>query len=220
MSILDDLIGLLAPHACLACGAEGRLLCPACQAALTAVEPRCYRCQRPSADGSTCLNCPAALSKVSVATSYQSHAKTLIWQLKLNGAQAAARIMAKYMVSMVDEVGNAWLVPVPTATSRARQRGYDQAKLLAREISRQTNLPYLECLARHGQTSQHGTSRHDRLNQLDNAFRIKRPHLIKNTHIILVDDVITTGATLEIAARTLRKAGAEQVEAITFARPD
>jgi len=216
MSILDDLIGLLVPHSCLACGAEGRLLCSGCMAGLTGAKPLCYRCQYPAPDGRTCLNCTTPLQWVRVVTNYESTAKALIWQLKLNGAQAAAGIMARRMAALLDSE-EFIIVPVPTATGRARQRGYDQAKLLGRELAKQTGLPYLDCLARHGQTHQHGANRRERLQQLEDSFRVKRK--VHDKRILLIDDVMTTGATLEAAAKVLAGAGATQIEAMVFARP-
>ena len=110
-------------------------------------------------------------------------------------------------------------MPVPTATGRARQRGYDQAKLLAHELSGQIRLPYLDCLVRSGQTHQHGLSRHDSLTQLKSAYRVKRSNRVTGAHIILVDDVVTTGATLEAAAAVLQATGASRVDAVVFAQP-
>jgi ComF family protein len=217
MSIIDDLIGVLVPHSCLACGAEGRLLCGPCSGQLTPVEPVCYRCQRPSLAGFTCLNCVTPLSQVRVVTGYGGSAKALIWQLKLNGAQAAAAIMARHMAPLLGN-DKFIIVPVPTASSRARQRGYDQAKLLGRELSRQTGLRYKDCLLRHGQTHQHGASRRERLRQLEASFHTKRN--VQNRRLLLIDDVMTTGATLEAAAKILKQAGAERIEAVVFARPD
>jgi len=157
---------------------------------------------------------------VRVGTIYEDTAKDLIWQLKLAGAQAAARTMAVYLAPLIKQTRtDVILVPVPTATGRIRQRGYDQAKLLARALARQTNLLYGDYLARHGQAHQHATSRQERLTQLARAFRAKRPNLIRDVHIMLVDDVTTTGATLEAAATALRVAGAHCVEAIVFAQP-
>ena len=219
MSIIDVLIGSLAPYDCLGCQVEGALLCRACIQKLTEVEELCYRCQRVVPGGYTCLNCPALLYRVRVSTAYAGTSKMLIWQLKLNGTQSAARIMARRMVKLLENDGQALIVPVPTATSRIRQRGYDQARLLARAISRQSRLEYVTCLVRSGQTHQHGAPRRQRLQQLENSFRVKKPRQIKNARIILVDDVVTTGATLEAAANALKQVGASRIEALVFARP-
>lgn len=222
MSLFDTLIGKIAPYDCLACGAEGHLLCTACTNRLAVIPERCYRCQEISKNSLTCVNCRQAsqLYRVQVATAYSGSAKALIWQLKLAGARATARIMANRMAMLVkDSTSGTVIMPVPTATSRVRQRGYDQAKLLARELARQTRLPYLDCLARHGQAHQHGLSRQQRLTQLASAFRVRRPQTVQAADVLLVDDVVTTGATLEAAAATLKTAGATQISAVVFARP-
>ncbi|HVA11400.1 MAG TPA: phosphoribosyltransferase family protein [Candidatus Dormibacteraeota bacterium] len=154
------------------------------------------------------------------ATVYDGISKNLIWKLKLAGARAAAHIMAERLAPLVERTTETIIVPVPTATGRARQRGYDQARLLARELARGARLPYRDCLARHGQTHQHGLPRRERLAQLAGTFRVTRRQAVPGAHIILVDDVVTTGATLEAAAAVLRAGGAARIDAVTFAQPN
>jgi ComF family protein len=141
-------------------------------------------------------------------------AKLLVTKLKFEGAQAAAREMAVLLKPLMPT--DAVIVPVPTATGRVRGRGYDQAKLLARALSRETRLPCLDCLVRRGQTHQVGASRAERQRQLHGAFRPRKLDQIRGKHIVLVDDVVTTGATLETAARVLRQSGVARVEAAVF----
>ncbi|HEX4774056.1 MAG TPA: phosphoribosyltransferase family protein [Candidatus Saccharimonadales bacterium] len=150
-------------------------------------------------------------------TPYRGVAKDLIWRLKSGGTQAAAQIMAGQMAKLIGPDSKALIVPIPTATTRVRQRGYDQAKLLARALARHTGLSYSNCLARHGQAHQVGAHRHERLQQLHGALRVKNLAAVRGSHIILIDDVTTTGATLETAASILKQAGAQTVEALTFA---
>jgi ComF family protein len=114
---------------------------------------------------------------------------------------------------------NPLLVPVPTASSHVRRRGYDQAKLITRLVAAQTGLHYTDCLIRTGQSRQVGASRRQRLEQLQHAYRTTEHKLIKAAHIILIDDVVTTGATLEAAAGALRRAGASRIDAVVFAQP-
>lgn len=203
MSLLDSLLGIIAPHECLNCGIEGSLLCHDCANKLPPALPE--------------LSPNSHLSSLRSATLYQGLAKDLIWKLKSDGAQAAAKIMARCMAPIISKNRDLLIVPVPTATSRTRQRGYDQAKLLSKALSRQTGLPRANCLARLGQAHQVGSHRKERLRQLEGALIPKQSSLIKNSTIILVDDVTTTGATLETAAKILKQAGAAKVEAVTFA---
>jgi len=156
------------------------------------------------------------LSTIDSVTPYQGSAKDLVWLLKSGGARTAATVMAATMTSYVSK--GYLLMPAPTATSHVRQRGYDQAKLIARQLSRSTRLPYLEALGRLGQIHQVGATRQQRLRQLHNAFFIKKPRLVAGAKIILIDDVVTTGATLELAAKALLEAGATEVRALTFAQ--
>ena len=149
---------------------------------------------------------------------YDNDAKVLIAKLKYDGAQSAAVEMAKLLSQRSIFSDESIIVPVPTATSRVRRRGYDQAKLIARGLAKQNRLPYLDCLRRIGQTHQIGANRHKRLKQLNNSYRLKAINSVVDMHIVLVDDVSTTGATLEAAAICLIQASAKRVEAIVFAQ--
>lgn len=233
MSLVDSFLNRLVPHNCLGCTREGALLCPDCLGQLPPMPPRCYRCHRPSPGCLTCPECRAAspLHQVRIATVYTGPAKDLIWKLKSAGAKAAAKVMAARMAAVLSETSvppgpatgpgrrRIIIVPVPTASTRARQRGYDQARLLARQLAKHTRQPYLACLARGGQAHQVGAGREQRLSQLEGAFRITTSRLVRDAHILLVDDVVTTGATLEAAAKILHQAGATRIDAVTFAQP-
>ena len=229
MSILDSLLSLVAPHQCLGCSNEGTLLCSLCSQRLVVGTQRCYNCQRPAAGGLTCADCykRGYLFQVQAAASYKGLAKELVRKLKFSGAQAAIRPMIAAMsrllvdISSVNEQASSLVVvPVPTATGRQRRRGYDQASLLARAVARRQGVGYVPCLRRLGQAHQVGAGRAQRLAQLSGAFVVVRPERIHGKHVVLVDDVITTGATFEVAARVLHQAGAAHVSAIAFARAE
>lgn len=222
MSVVERLVGLLAPHDCIGCGSEGRLACDDCaQTYIRRVPSRCFHCHRLTANFASCNGCrrTGSLSNVTVFAIYEGLARELIWRLKFSGARAAAGEAACLMRLMVTQ-DDVCIVPVPTATSRVRRRGYDQAKLLAKVLARETGNRYIDCLRRSGQSHQVGASRGERLVQLNGAFRVtSRVLTMRASNILLVDDVATTGATLEAAAAALRAAGCRKPQALVFAQP-
>jgi ComF family protein len=126
-------------------------------------------------------------------------------------AQMMAPLLSYYDTDVV-------LVHVPTANNRVRERGYDHALILSKQCGKYTSLPTAQLLKRKGRAHQVGSSRAQRLRQLQGAFRVTQRADIREKYIILVDDVLTSGATLETAARELRRVGAKQVDALVFAQ--
>lgn len=205
MELLDKLIGKFAPHVCVACGQEGALLCVRCCSLLPDSAPR---------------DRLHGLDSVRAATIYDSFAKDLVAGLKFQGTREAAGIMARQMVPLVLKDKKAVIVPVPTSTKRVRQRGFDQADLIARELAKHTRLATGRYLKRHGHTHQIGASREQRLQQLKSSFSLRKGTNLDGRRVILVDDVTTTGATLEAAAAMVRAAGPAYIEAIVFAQAE
>jgi competence protein ComFC len=114
------------------------------------------------------------------------------------------------------------IVPVPLHPERERARGFNQAALLARELSRLTGLPADEgSLVRTAHTERHraGMDAKARRESVENAFSVTHPRLIEGERVLLIDDVFTTGATVSACAEALRAAGARDVFALTIARP-
>jgi len=222
MSIIEQIVRVIAPFTCLGCRLEAdRLLCDSCLELLPKVPSRCYRCRAVTEDYATCPDCRSrtALREVMVYAHHQGLVKELIHRMKYERAQAGTREAAVLLVPLLPDLPkDAVLVHVPTATGRVRSRGYDHARLIARELSRRSRMAHATLLGRHGQAHQVGASRAERLRQLEGAFRPLRVDLIRGRQIILVDDVLTTGATLETAARVLRRAGAARVSAVVLAQ--
>ena len=112
------------------------------------------------------------------------------------------------------------IIPVPLHWQRLLKRGYNQSQLLARFLAKKINLPLApSVLVRTKNTPpQVGLSRNQREKNLKKAFLVKKPSLVEGKKLLLIDDVITTGATIEEASRTLKRAGAELVGVLAFAR--
>lgn len=222
MRIIEQFFRVLAPDECVVCGQEGSLLCAECASVnLPSLPERCYRCFRQSAGFITCQNCRkhSVLKFVRVRTEYNEIAKKLVHQLKFEFTQTAAKTIAKEQNKLLSDLAkNVLIVHVPAATSHIRKRGFDQSALIAHELSKILNLPHIHALARLGQQRQVGSKREVREKQMQNAFRPLSLPVIMDAHILLIDDVLTTGSTLESAALTLRRAGAASVSAITFAQ--
>src|ERR1700757_2344362 len=111
------------------------------------------------------------------------------------------------------------LVPVPLHPARQRERGFNQASLLAELLSAQTSLPYKSMLERiRYTTTQTALDRSERMENLHNAFRLRKNADVRSLRVLLIDDVLTTGSTLSECARGLKRAGALSVHAATAAR--
>ena len=222
MFIAEKFISIIAPHSCLRCGNEGSVLCNWCKPdAITPLPSRCYNCRAITADSRVCPKCKRSskLRHVWVATEYTGVAKELIKLFKFERAQEVAAVIGQAMANTLPYLApTSLLVPVPTATTRLRARGYDHTLLLTKEISKHKKVTYQSVLARLGQSRQVGSKRLARHTQLAGSFIVKNPLLVKGIDIILVDDIVTSGGTLEAAAAELKKAGAKSVSAVVFAQ--
>jgi competence protein ComFC len=218
--MLEYIFDLIAPHSCLGCGTEGSLLCPLCTDALPSPADACYRCGRKT-DRYLCASCAklVSLDRVIARTRYDGVAKELVHRLKFVRAAAGARIiamaMSKELAGFRDS--NATISYAPTASGRIRIRGYDQSRLIAKHLSQILHLPCRPLLLRIGQMRQVGASKGQRVIQSRHAFVVRPRITVPKTEIILIDDVITTGSTLEAAAAVLREAGSGPVIAAVFA---
>jgi len=212
------LLELLLPPACAGCGRYGAMLCRACVAEL---RPAGNPHDRFAASDPGVF--PGEAFELAVAAfEHSGPARRALQRLKYGGARRLAvplaAAAAPSLVRLQQVAGAAPLVPVPVHPARLRQRGYNQAALLAMALGRIAGLPVMEILARRRPTvRQHGLGRAARLHNLAGAFAA-RPDASIPASAILVDDILTTSATLEACARALRDAGAERVFGFAFAR--
>jgi ComF family protein len=199
------LLSVLAPPLCAACGA---LAGPA--------EPLCGRC-RSRLDWLGPVPVDAAGVPAWAPVAYAGAARDLVRALKFGGAWRAAETMAAQIAANATaELLRGTLVPVPLHPRRRRRRGYDQAALLARALADRTGLEVRECLERTGSAgTQVGRSRSDRITGPPGEISaVQTPP----PHVLLIDDVLTTGATIAACAAALKAEGASEVRALTYAR--
>ena len=218
---VETLISTIAPHRCLICKREGSLLCQSCMSVELICPPsRCYRCHRASIQSQVCASCrpKSPLKHVWIATEYNETAKQLIHRLKFERASAAADNIAESIDEALPVLpADIVVCHIPTAHRRIRVRGYDQSMLIATSLAKRRGWTVKSLLLRKGSSRQVGSSRKERLHQLQNAFLANDSHSYQ--HVLLIDDVLTTGATVESAAKVIKKSGVKQVDAVVFAQP-
>lgn len=214
----------LLPQDCVLCGEPGlhEPICPGCRVALPILPPqRCPRCALPVPDSSVpcgaCQRHPPRFDATHAALTYAFPADGLIRQLKYGHRLATANLLAGLMLEQAPAQGDV-LVPVPLSAARLRERGFNQAMELARVLGRRRGLPVdaASCRRIADTPPQAGLSWKERRRNIRNAFACDTDY--GGRHVILVDDVMTTGATLDELARTLRQHGAARVTAWVAAR--
>ncbi len=195
---------------------------------------RCFCCGHPRLDEAgdhLCPNCREALlklrlmgttfavqtiEKVYAPYRYEKQARELVHCLKYTSVREAAHVLGDKMAACLE--GNALdgLVPVPLHTARQRERGFNQAELLAQEVSRQTGIPVMDILTRTRETGQQARmGKEKRQSNLEGAFNVSGT--VKGLKLLVVDDVCTTGATVKACAKALSSAGAREVSLLVAA---
>ena len=184
-----------------------------------------------AASGALCARCRARLDWLGALpvraegvlawapVAYSGPARDLVRALKFGGAWRAAETMAAQIAANAPaELLAGALVPVPLHPRRRRRRGYDQAALLARALAARTGLAVEECLERRGSArTQMGRSRAERLSGPPGTIA-RRPGTAAPSSAILIDDVLTTGATIAACAQALRRGGTRTITAVAYAR--
>ncbi|AUY34477.1 MULTISPECIES: ComF family protein [Pseudomonas] len=205
-------------------------LCLACEQALPWLQEQCRRCALPLAlDDLLCGSCsrhPPAFKRVIAPWHYGFPVDTLISRFKHNSQWPLGRLLAQLLGQSLNQhyyeglPRPDCLLPVPLAGRRLRQRGFNQAAMLARWLGRQLRLPCDEHLLQRVRdtTAQQALGAKARQRNLRQAFALIPGRELQGLHLALVDDVLTTGATAQTIARLLRKAGARRVDIYCLAR--
>ncbi|HWK29865.1 MAG TPA: double zinc ribbon domain-containing protein [Solirubrobacter sp.] len=221
--MLAELIALFAPPGCAACGraltATAERLCVHCARALPWLGACCPRCALPLHPGRRCPAARAAFPRAWAPLAYESVARDLVRGLKIRGSPTVADVMAAHIAANLPlelRAPDAALVPVPAQRSRRRARGFDPARLLTAALARRLDRPLADCLMRTDRSRrQSASTRRERRapGRLQLRVRGSPP-----PHVLLIDDVHTTGATFDACARTLAAHGVTVVAAVSYAR--
>ncbi len=221
-------VDVLFPPQCGGCGKDGYRYCPACLASLHYLsQPVCEQCGEPlpRRQPGRCAVCrrrtASALAGTRSVAYFEGPLQRALHRLKYYRDVVLADSLARVLVAAWRDYAllGGIVIPVPLSPERLWERGYNQAGLLARGFAELAGLPYAPAGAarvRHT-ASQVGLTADQRRQNVAGAFEA-RPRLVAGKAILLVDDVRTTGATLEACAAALRAAGAEQVWGLTLAR--
>ena len=219
--IISYILDLFAPEYCLECGAEGFIWCDYCRLSHEPIPSRCFVCHKQTANFATCASCrnKTGLKAVYVYGEYKNLYKNLIVKFKFSSKRHAHKPIARAMADVLPFCPSKAItfVPIPSSPTRARQRGFDHTVLLAKELSKIKNQNFANLLIRTNDIQQVGSNKKVRQTQIKDSFRLKRVIERLPEHVVLVDDVVTTGATLSEATRTLKKAGVKKIDAIVFA---
>lgn len=228
------ILDMLLPFQCVLCARQGALLCAACARHLGIIPPSCMVCKKITSPaekqpilGRTCMGCRKQ-TPIRVFFSPCRYAHTipqlLVHALKFKGVWRTKTLLAKIIMHSLSYYGvflpaNAVCIPIPLTSTRRRERGFNQAELLATELAQMLHLSsdtaLLTRIRDHApQTSMNADERHE---NIKGVFAATPGKITSRQTYILIDDVKTTGATLTEAALCLKKAGAKRIWAITFA---
>ena len=226
--LISKVLNSIYPLQCPSCGGESDAFhhSPICSSCWSKIErypgPSCRICALPlpSELSSICFNClkkAPPFSKVINFGLYEGVLSDAINHLKFHGLKRLAKTLGRLLLNfdLPDADG---IVPVPLTVKRLRERGFNQSLLIARVMSKEIKIPLLvDILFKKKETPpQTGLSAKERLSNLKNAFEVKGN--IQGLRLLLVDDVMTTGATVTECSKQLIKAGAEEVVVLTLAR--
>jgi len=221
------LLDLVFPPSCAACreplsSSRDEPFCPVCSAAVDEPAPGCARCGLPGPDAicGACLADPPAFDRVQAGGPFGGPLADAVRELKYRDRPALARPLGRWLACRVALPRDGAVLAVPLARGRRVARGYDQAALLAARLSREARLPLLRgALLRVRETPpQVGRTRAERARNVAGAFAASP--LVNGRSLVLVDDVVTTGATADACARALKEAGALRVEVVALGRAE
>lgn len=200
MGIIEKIISIIAPFRCLACGLDGLLVCDDC------MNTKFVGFGEPL---------EAKFGRSYALYDYSGLSSDLVRALKFDRARQASKIIARQLHEQLPHQSWDIVTWVPTSPKRARQRGYDQSKLIAKEFAHLRGLEFSQLLVRANHVRQVGSTRKEREVQMIGAFLSNGKVLSR--YVLIIDDVRTTGSSLLSASDVLHEAGARKVDSAVFA---
>ncbi|MDD4923885.1 MAG: ComF family protein [Dehalococcoidales bacterium] len=219
-------LDLLFPLRCIECGKEGSLICPACYNRLPWIlPPVCPFCGVDKPPETHCTSCPVfqpVIDGMRAPFRFEAAIRSAVHRLKYRNLRAIAAPLASMMADYLGDNPLPYdiIIPVPLHNKRLRERGYNQSELLAKEIGKSTCARVdKNCLMRHRHTPAQAMTKsiQERHSNLADAFICKND-TVRGKKVLLIDDVATSGATLDACAKALKSAGAASVWGLTLAR--
>ena len=225
--MMDTLVGRFAPHICESCGATGSTLCNCCNKDILAkLWIHCIACLQPidpkyrRLNGAICASCRRRLPfrRVFVVGERSGVLQRLVGNFKYLSRRDSARSIANLLASALpDDVPDDMnIVFVPTSPKHIRERGFDHMKLVAQALAKERHLLVQSIIKRINNQAQHSANRAKRLEQTRSAFELENRSVPER--ILLIDDIYTTGTTVQTIAKLLRQAGAKEVWLAIVAR--
>ncbi len=232
--VLNEMVDALLPPACPMCGKPAPFvggtrvdICPDCMNIVSYVsEPVCLKCGKPIQNEETeyCSDCsrkPHVYNQACAVYEYSKCVKDSIYRFKYHNKREYARIYAKQIKERCGGIIRAWspdvLIPVPIHSSRLKQRGYNQAELIAAELGVLTGIPMdSDSFVRVVKTvPMKELNNRQRVKNLQNAFQADKK-VVKYRKVLIVDDIYTTGATFDACATVLKQAGVQEVYGVSL----
>lgn len=217
--MIDKVLSFVAPHHCYFCGQVGVPICNNCKYNIIS-DPfeRCIGCGGVALPSGLCGRCIVPYGRGWVVDAYRGPMGDVIKGMKIVSMRQVATVLGEILASRLPRLpSHVVIVPVPTLRSHIRQRGFDHTRIIATTTSRHLKVPVEFLLRRIGKSMQRGATGAQRRQQAKEAFRVEgviNPDAI----YLLVDDVVTTGATIREASKLLRAAGAKDVWVAVLAR--
>lgn len=216
--MLDFLVKFVAPHYCYGCSQIDAVLCADCKNYI--IEEKFSQCicclNTSSSKQGFCYACKPPYSLAWCVTTYENFVKDAIWAYKFNYCKQAYLDFADLLDLSIPIIpDNTIVTQIPTSFFHIRQRGYDHAELIAKKFAKLRNLEYKKSLIRTASLRQRGSNRSTRIKQAKKSYEA---YNVTNDTYLLIDDVVTTGATIGEASKVLLDAGAKEVWVAVIAR--